>query len=224
MRHTSQIRKTLRLITLAAIGVMLSGGGFSAEPEPKKAEEKYYVRPLPADPNTAELLEETGINSLKFEYRIPKDHKAVIGFIATDEKGKFIEDMSGIYHATGEEGKINQSTVRMIRIDPGAFTENYAGKDRWIWRVNGFGTSKWQPNRYTTEGMRTSWTDVKEIREPVRNKDYLIWEIKSYPKDVHSAGEDTPAKFRYQIMFKFMKLEEGESYRSTSNHFLRNEP
>ena len=98
------------------------------------------------------------------------------------------------------------TSVRLVRIDPGKFTENYQGKEKWVIHIGNATQESWQPNRYTATGIRDSWWQGNTFDEVTPGTDYLLWRIKSYPKDLRGIYPDSPATFSVQIHFRYMPM------------------
>ncbi|HVW39023.1 MAG TPA: hypothetical protein VHB99_17030 [Pirellulales bacterium] len=179
----------------------------------EKAAEGFYVRPIAADEETLGLLDDLGANTVGFRFHLPPDMKLTVTILAKDEKGERIEELSSVHELTPRrEAMPFDTSVRLVRIDPGKFTENYQGKVRWVIHLGTLANETWQPNRYTATGKRDSWWRGNAFEAPKQGKDYLLWRIKAYPKELHGFYPDSPATFSVEIRFRYEPMQPGDPY------------
>jgi hypothetical protein len=183
-----------------------------------KEETPWYARPIVTDSETLALLDDIGANSVGFRFHLPSDHKLIVTILAKDEKGSRIEKLSGVHTLTPQEKGIPfDNNVRLVRIDPGKFTENYQGKEKWVIHIGNAIQETWQPKRYAATGSRDSWWQGNKFDGVTPGTDYLLWRIKAYPEDLRKINPDSPATFSIQIHFRYVPMTVNDSYWTTSH-------
>ncbi|HUY89441.1 MAG TPA: hypothetical protein VMV10_11965 [Pirellulales bacterium] len=196
-----------------SLWVFVSSATYCRAADAEKPAESWYVRPIPTDEQTLNLLDDLGANSVGFRFHLPPDMKLTVTILAKDEKGERIKELSGVHELTPRRKATPFDTsVRLVRMDPGKFTENYQGKVRWVIHVGSSAHETWQPNRYTATGKRDSWWQGNAFEGPKQGKDYLLWRIKAYPKELRRFDPDSPAMFSVQIHFRYEPMQPGDLY------------
>ena len=160
------------------------------------------VRPIRFQDEAARAaLDAAGINTVGFEYAIPRGKVAVVSFVARDSEG-LIEDLSKVVEIGGGDGEENRGTVRLTKINPAKSHEGDHGKVRWVINVGGMEQSAWDADRYDAAHAKLSWLDGKAVTIEETGKDHVLWQIKAFPDDVHDLRADSPTTFRYEIRFR----------------------
>lgn len=206
----------MRSVLRMSIGLLLVSTGFCRAADDGKEENHSYARPIALDQATLDVLDDVGANSVGFRFHLPPDAKLTVAIVAKDDKGQPIEDLSSVHELTPPKNVAAFDTsVRLVRIDPGKFTENYNGKIRWVTHLGRSTQETWLADGYTATGSRDSWWqgNVFETIEP--GKSYLLWRVKAYPKGLRGIYPDSPSTFSMQIHFHYQPMTASDHYGST---------
>lgn len=176
---------------------------YQADDEPE-----FYVRPLNPDKVSSELFEILGLDSVGFQFRVPKGKKACFIAVARDAEGKIIEELSYSHEFTPRgPDEINQGEFRLTRVDPSALIEGYRGKVRWIVGMlrNGSSsgsTQRWEINHFQDNQTVPGWSRPEEIRNPEMGRLYPLSRMLAYPNDLRSIDDNSPTVFDFRLGFR----------------------
>ncbi|MSR59395.1 MAG: hypothetical protein EXS05_17420 [Planctomycetaceae bacterium] len=158
------------------------------------------------------VLADLGVNWVEFEYNLPGDSVAIFKFVARDEAGKIIPELSKLHEFSPLNGD-NFGKVRLTRINPEPLTVGKpAKKVRWAKTVanTGPGLTEWLPEHYGGTRSLTSWMEGTSIDSPEHDREYVLWHVLTYAKGLTTIFENSPTAFRYEIRFTLRKLKDGE--------------
>ena len=200
------------------IGLFIGLATYCGAADAEKAAEDWYVRPIAADEETLGLLDDLGANSVGFRFHLPPNMKLKVTILAKDENGERIADLSSVNELTPRDNeKPFDTSFRLVRIDPGKFTEDYQGKVRWVIHTGPATRHTWQPNRYTATGSYSTWRQGNLVESPKPSKNYLLWKIDAHPKGLRRILPDSPTTFSMQVYFRYEPMADRDVYGSISH-------
>lgn len=182
-----------------------------------KAEDgaEWYVRPLKPERLSKELFETIGVDSVGFEFRLPKGKKAAFLVVARDANGKIIENLS-YAHAFMPRGpnEINDGEFQITRIDPSALIEGYKGKVRWVVRMRRgtqgtAHTRVWEKNHFVDTINLPAWSSAEEVSRPELGREYSLCRMEAYPEGLDTIVDDSPTVFDLRVSFKLEESSNG---------------
>jgi len=165
-----------------------------------------YIEPVQPDKETQSVLENIGVNSMAFEYFAPKDYKVIVKILSLENDKKIVKSISRVFLDGASSASGRAGVFRLIRTDPRKMRQNDRGKIRWTFSIDGFSNADlWLKDRYTATGSRQSWIQAKEVKNLELGKDYLVWKILAYPKDLKGLYPNSPTTFRMEVRVRIEK-------------------
>src|SRR5260221_6909138 len=181
-----------------------------------------YIHGIETNAELTDALETLGVTTISFGLKCPPGHKAVVARAVTDKTGKTIENSSMQTVGFCDEDAQREWTVRISKVDPRAFIQDYSGYIRWrmVYRSE-------QSDRGRSSGSNEQWdrdwfhaqdarrlgsTTGPNVDEPVAQKEYTVWQATAH-RD--SKNDDPPEKdaaplYRYRVFVKFLKARPGD--------------
>jgi len=215
-------RVTRQFVVFASIGALGIIGLLAAGKSSGAAAKDVhgYIRAIEPNSDMNEILDELGVKGVSLAIRCPDGHKAAVSRVVTDRTGNIINDSSCQTAGFYDPAEPREWTIRLTKLDPRAFTDNYNGRIRWrmVYRskngalTHSGSTEMWDQDWFhAKDAVGGSWGGAATIEDVIPEKEYTVWEATVQKlAEPDERGPDDNVLYRYRLLVKFLKSKPGD--------------